>query len=120
MDIVFIFYFKLRNPSSMSLASTYSITACPAVIWTSCILAVLLLGTTNAKSQLLKDSPPSDPKKPIVLILIFFAVSKTLTMFSELPEVDNAIKISSGFERVWRFLLNNSLGLKSLIAAVNV
>ena len=32
IDFVFILYFKLKNPSSISLASTYSITACPAVI----------------------------------------------------------------------------------------
>ena len=36
------------------------------------------------------------------------------------PDVDIANKISSGLERVLRFLVNNSLGLKSLIAAVNV
>ena len=32
IDFVFILYLKLRNPFSISLASTYSITACPAVI----------------------------------------------------------------------------------------
>ena len=110
----------LKKPSWRSLVSIYSITAWPAVIWTSCILAVLLLGTRKAWSQKVKHFPPSDPKKPIVLIFISLAFFRTWTMFSEFPEVDNAKRVSSGLARVCRFLLNKTSGSKSLIAAVNV
>ena len=72
------------------------------------------------KSQYFSDSPPSEPKKPRVVISISLAVFKTCTIFSDFPDVDIANKISSGLARVCRFLLNRYLGSKSLIAAVKV
>ena len=51
---------------------------------------------------------------------ISLAVFKTCTIFSDFPDVDITNKISSGLARVCRFLLNKSLGSKSLIAAVKV
>ena len=44
-------YSLVNQPLSNSLSSTYCSKAWPAVIWLSCILAVTLSGTTNAKSQ---------------------------------------------------------------------
>ena len=57
-------------------------------LWDSWILGVLFDGMTILKSDILFNSPPSEPSKPIVKPPQFFAVLNPLITLSEFPDVE--------------------------------
>ena len=79
-------------------------------MWLSCILAVTLSGTTNARSQYLSASPPSFPKKPTVNISLAWANLSVSIIFLELPDVVIARRISPSDDNPEKTLLNISSG----------